>query len=889
MASIQNRHQDVPDPHENLNLKFDDVASNSNHASISTPNGSIPSISSDADENPRAKLMAAIASKATNGATRGDDGASSEATVAEDPRAKLMAAIAKKKAADEAAKEDVSGGGAGVAEDPRAKLMAAIAKKKAADEAAKAESTDTDAAAAEDPRAKLMAAIAKKKAADEAAKEEASGGGAGVAEDPRAKLMAAIAKKKAADEAAKADDASESSAGKPDPRAALMAAMAKKKAADEAAKKDVEEKVSTAAAASTCLRDDPKYGKYFKMMKVGLPKEAVAHKMLSENTVSTQEEAFEILAMDPNGPPPAPKRASSAKEAPPMVLLKDDPKYQKYLKMIKVGLPKEAAAHKMVSENCCSTAEEALNILNMDPDGPSPDYLKSLVAPASQPAVAYKDHPVYSKYFKMIKVGLPADSVKAKMQIEGVDPAILDNDPDKMVPAEVTSAKKVPVKDHPTFSKYFKMLKTGVPLEAVRLKMRQEGADVTYIDKNPDDLVPLEVETEQMVPVGDHPVYSKYFRMLKVGLPPDAVKQKMRQEGANEAYLDKDPSELVPLAVKAPVTTMKKMMGPAVRKKKLYWKTVDHTRVGADSIWHRSEAESEAVEIDKEEFERLFVESVEAQKKAEASKPAQEQKKQKVNLIDAKRGQNAGIALARIKKSFDQVRKAIADMEEKEFSTEQLKSLGEYLPTDEESRILKAYQGDASLLGQAERYMMTMMGFVTAKKRLDCMVFKQQFKEKLHEIKGTVATIDKACDQVKGSTRMKKVLKCILKVGNQMNDGADNLGFSLDSLLKLQAAKAFDKKTSVLQYVIILIFRNDESSLYFPDDLDGVPEAARLMLDQVESDRVALNKGLDESFKNFADIQKDTSFDASEDSERNQAAMVTFLNKVVSSSCCIER
>ena len=733
----------------------------------------------------------------------------------------------------------------------------------------------------EDPRAKLMAAIAKKKAADEAARDDGAGDGSGVTEDPRAKLMAAIAKKKAADEAAKADDSGDSSiANKADPRAALMAQMAKRKASEEAAKKEADEHAAASVAAGTCLRDDPKFGKYFKMMKVGLPREAVAHKMMSENTVTTQEEALEILAMDPNGPPPSAKRASSAKAAKPMILLKDDPKYQKYLKMVKVGLPKEAAAHKMVTENCCSTAEEALAILNMDPDGPSPEYLKSAAAPAAQPTVAYKDHPVYSKYFKMIKVGLPADSVKAKMQIEGVDPTILDNDPETMVPPQTSTAQKVPVKDHPTFSKYFKMLKTGVPLEAVRLKMRQEGVDVTYIDKDPDELVPLEVETEQMVPVGDHPVYSKYFRMLKVGLPADAVKQKMRQEGANADYLDKDPAELVPLAVKAPVTTMKKMMGPAVRKKKLYWKTVDQSRIGADSIWHRTDAENEAVEIDKEEFDRLFVESVEAQKKAEANKPAPEQKKQKVNLIDAKRGQNAGIALARIKKTFEQVRKAIADMEEKEFSTEQLKSLGEYLPTDEESRVLKAYQGDASLLGQAERYMLTMLGFVTAKKRLDCMIFKQQFKEKLHEVKATVAAIDKACDQVKGSIRMKKVLRCILKVGNQMNDGADNLGFSLDSLLKLQAAKAFDKKTSVLQYVIMLIFRNDESCLYFPDDLDGVPEAARLMLDQVEGDRVALTKGLDESFKNFSDIQKDTSFDASEDSERNQAAMVTFLNKV---------
>jgi hypothetical protein len=333
-----------------------------------------------------------------------------------------------------------------------------------------------------------------------------------------------------------------------------MAAMAKKKAADEAAAKkgSEEEKPPEAAAPVTSLKDDPKWGKYFKMMKVGLPQDAVAHKMISESAVGSHEEAVAILSMDPNGPPPSAKKASAApvKDAPPMVLLKDDPKYQKYLKMLKVGLPKEAAAHKMVSESAAASAEEALSILNMDPEGPSPDYLKAIAASSSSssssPQVAYKDHPVYSKYFKMIKVGLPKESVKAKMQIEGVDPAILDISPDDMVPASSSSVQKVAAKDHPTFAKYFKMLKTGVPIDAVRLKMRAEGVDATYIDKNPDDQIPLEIETEQMVPLADHPIYSKYFRMLKVGLPPDAVKQKMKQEGANEAYLDKDPSELVP-------------------------------------------------------------------------------------------------------------------------------------------------------------------------------------------------------------------------------------------------------------------------------------------------------------------------------------------------------
>lgn len=42
-------------------------------------------------------------------------------------------------------------------------------------------------------------------------------------------------------------------------------------------------------------------------------------------------------------------------------------------------------------------------------------------------------------------------------------------------------------------------------------------------------------------------------------------------------------------------------------------------------------------------------------------------------------------------------------------------------------------------------------------------------------------------------------------------------GFTLDSLLKLNAAKAFDKKTSILHYLVMLSMRNDPSLLDFKD------------------------------------------------------------------------
>lgn len=62
---------------------------------------------------------------------------------------------------------------------------------------------------------------------------------------------------------------------------------------------------------------------------------------------ATAHDAYIILSMDPDGPPPAPKETPFAAE----VLLKDDPKFLMYRRMLKVGLLKETAAFMMANKN----------------------------------------------------------------------------------------------------------------------------------------------------------------------------------------------------------------------------------------------------------------------------------------------------------------------------------------------------------------------------------------------------------------------------------------------------------------------------------------------------------------------------------------------------------
>uniref|UniRef100_A0AC34QN33 WASH complex subunit 3 n=1 Tax=Panagrolaimus sp. JU765 TaxID=591449 RepID=A0AC34QN33_9BILA len=47
-------------------------------------------------------------------------------------------------------------------------------------------------------------------------------------------------------------------------------------------------------------------------------------------------------------------------------------------------------------------------------------------------SIKISEHPVFSKYFKMLKMGVPEPGVKQKMIQEGVDPELL-NDPNKMM------------------------------------------------------------------------------------------------------------------------------------------------------------------------------------------------------------------------------------------------------------------------------------------------------------------------------------------------------------------------------------------------------------------------------------------------------------------------
>ena len=128
-----------------------------------------------------------------------------------------------------------------------------------------------------------------------------------------------------------------------------------------------------------------------------------------------------------------------------------------------------------------------------------------------------------------------------------------------------------------------------------------------------------------------------------------------------------------------------------------------------------------------------------------------------------------------------------------------IKALREMLPTPEEKGGLLVYMKKCGSseeaktkayadLSECEKYMYTMLDVSDAAGKFDCMLFRSQFQARFDEVLDSVETVEKACDEVRGSEKLKVVMAMILTLVNQINTGGDGneaAGFTLDALLKL--------------------------------------------------------------------------------------------------------
>ncbi len=153
-----------------------------------------------------------------------------------------------------------------------------------------------------------------------------------------------------------------------------------------------------------------------------------------------------------------------------------------------------------------------------------------------------------------------------------------------------------------------------------------------------------------------------------------AVKNAMTRDGLDPTIMDLDPDKSVEYQKamasqkgkkKAKKKASKEPKKPKVRRKKIFWSPIEESKVDDNSLWSmiKGSYNFDSLKVDQAEFESLFTDtSKPGEKKKETAKPAASKQKKSVQVIDAKRGMNGGIILARLKMEFSALADMVAEM-----------------------------------------------------------------------------------------------------------------------------------------------------------------------------------------------------------------------------------
>ncbi|XP_051115142.1 formin-like protein 3 [Andrographis paniculata] len=224
-------------------------------------------------------------------------------------------------------------------------------------------------------------------------------------------------------------------------------------------------------------------------------------------------------------------------------------------------------------------------------------------------------------------------------------------------------------------------------------------------------------------------------------------------------------------------------------------------------VWN--EIREGSFQVNEEMMEEIFGYDPVDKKKSEKDSSAL-QIPQFIQIIDPRKSQNLAIVL----KASDVTKEEIFDAlkEGNELPAVLCQSLLRMVPTLDEEKKLRSYDGNISHLGPGERFLKVLIAIPFAFKRLESLLFISTFQEEFSFLKESFETIELACKELTNSRLFFKLLEAVLKTGNRMNDGTYRGGataFKLDALLKLSDVKGIDGKTTLLHFVVQEISRTE--------------------------------------------------------------------------------
>jgi hypothetical protein len=222
-------------------------------------------------------------------------------------------------------------------------------------------------------------------------------------------------------------------------------------------------------------------------------------------------------------------------------------------------------------------------------------------------------------------------------------------------------------------------------------------------------------------------------------------------------------------------------------------------------------------------------------------------------LLDGKRAQNLGIFMAGFKTplhDLDRILNTLPGQPGIKISSfyafwlnpffkkigslplEHVIALRKLAPTPEEKEAYEKYQGDKRQLSDIDQFLMAMMSIRELRVRLDLLLWIYEFPAQLQELEPEIALAKGAVSDLLSSDRFRTVFNYVLSLGNYVNGGTAKgaaHGVHLKCLSKLADARGSDKKTTLMDFLVLTLQKlggKSASLVDFADDLEHAAKAA---------------------------------------------------------------
>uniref|UniRef100_A0A8C1XCQ7 Dishevelled associated activator of morphogenesis 1b n=1 Tax=Cyprinus carpio TaxID=7962 RepID=A0A8C1XCQ7_CYPCA len=325
-------------------------------------------------------------------------------------------------------------------------------------------------------------------------------------------------------------------------------------------------------------------------------------------------------------------------------------------------------------------------------------------------------------------------------------------------------------------------------------------------------------------------------------------------------------------------------MGPSLKKKNIpqpsnplksfNWAKLSEVRLRLGTVWADIDDGKVFKILDLVDIEKTFsayqrqqvtkqlkcISFVTPTKQKETEDDALSSKKVKeLSVIDGRRAQNCNILLSRLKLSNEEIKRAILTMDEQEdLPKDMLEQMLKFVPEKCDVDLLEEHKHELDRMAKADRFLYEMSRINHYQQRLQSLYFKKKFAERIAEIKPKVEALSKASKEVLHSRNLKQLLEVVLAFGNYMNKGqrGNAYGFKISSLNKIADTKSsIDKNITLLHYLITILEKKYSKVMLFSEELQSVPEAAKVNMTELEKEINNLRSGL-KSVESELEFQK---------------------------------